>query len=394
MTKLSNIGESCYITTGKIDSNEAVPDGRYPFFTCAEFPERIDSFAFDDDVVLIAGNNAHGNFHVSRYKGKFNAYQRTYILTARKGICLDYIYYALKLELKRLREKSQGSQTKFLTIDIIKDIVLNNLEYVEQVGISSLLSKIDKKFALNQKIINELKAVASQIYDYWFVQFDFPNKNGNPYKTSGEEMIFNEALKCEIPKDWDVRKLGDVIPTVLGGTPSTENESNWANGSISWLSSSEIENFPISFSEKKISQEGIKNSAAEVLPKGSVLISIVRHLRVSILAINSSFNQSVVGLIETDNLKRCFLYPWLNRELPRLMTLRTGAQQPHINKELVDDSLITIPPDSLLDKYTEIVTPIFDQIDCISIENINLQNLRNWLLPMLMNGQVKVRNKI
>ena len=99
-------------------------------------------------------------------------------------------------------------------------------------------------------------------------------------------------------------------------------------------------------------------------------------------------------MIETDNLKRCFLYPWLNRELPRLMTLRTGAQQPHINKELVDDSLITIPPDSLLDKYTEIVTPIFDQIDCISIENINLQNLRNWLLPMLMNGQVKVRNKI
>ena len=145
-------------------------------------------------------------------------------------------------------------------------------------------------------------------------------------------MIFNEALKCEIPKDWDVLKLGDVIPTVLGGTPSTENESNWANGSISWLSSSEIENFPISFSEKKISQEGIKNSAAEVLPKGSVLISIVRHLRVSILAINSSFNQSVVGLIETDNLKECFLYPWLNRELPRLMTLRTGAQQPHINK--------------------------------------------------------------
>ena len=74
------------------------------------------------------------------------------------------------------------------------------------------------------------------------------------------------------------------------------------------------------------------------------------------------------------------------------MTLRTGAQQPHINKELIDDSLITIPSDSLLDKHTEIVTPIFEQIDCILIENINLQNLRNWLLLMLMNGQVNVRD--
>ncbi|ECJ9694243.1 restriction endonuclease subunit S, partial [Salmonella enterica] len=108
---VKTIGDACNIRTGKLDANRAVKDGDYPFFTCAEFPEKIDHYAFDGDVVLIAGNNARGNFHVSRYQGKFNAYQRTYVLTAKPGYDIDYIYYALKLELQRLREKAQGSQT-------------------------------------------------------------------------------------------------------------------------------------------------------------------------------------------------------------------------------------------------------------------------------------------
>lgn len=117
----------CNIATGKLDANQAVSDGGFPFFTCAEHPDRIDSFAFDDDVVLVAGNNAKGNFHVNRYIGKFNAYQRTYVLTAKSGACIDYVYYALKLELRRLRERAQGSQTKFLTMPILTGIGLTIL---------------------------------------------------------------------------------------------------------------------------------------------------------------------------------------------------------------------------------------------------------------------------
>ena len=89
---MKNVDKTCYITTGKLDANQAVRNGDYPFFTCAQFPDKIDTYAFDDDVVLVAGNNANGNFHVSRFKGKFNAYQRTYVLTAKKGEDIDYIY--------------------------------------------------------------------------------------------------------------------------------------------------------------------------------------------------------------------------------------------------------------------------------------------------------------
>ncbi|MGL5392909.1 MAG: restriction endonuclease subunit S, partial [Shewanella sp.] len=150
------IGLACNISTGKLDANQAVSGGEYPFFTCAEYPDQIDHFAYDDDVVLVAGNNARGNFHVSRYKGKFNAYQRTYILTAKEGFDIDYVYYALKLELKRLREKSQGSQTKFLTMPILTGIHFRDITGHEQTEIANVLTPINKKIELNNRINAEL----------------------------------------------------------------------------------------------------------------------------------------------------------------------------------------------------------------------------------------------
>jgi type I restriction enzyme S subunit len=164
-----NIGSACKITTGKLDANQAVKGGEYPFFTCAQYPDTIDSYAFDNDVVLVAGNNAQGNFHVSRFKGKFNAYQRTYVLTAKAGCSIDYIYYALKLELKRLRERSQGSQTKFLTMPILTGIHLKGLSFDEQSKIANVLTSLDAKIELNNRINAELEAMAKSLYDYWFV---------------------------------------------------------------------------------------------------------------------------------------------------------------------------------------------------------------------------------
>ena len=112
--------EVCNVTTGKLDSNAATENGKYPFFTCAPEPLRIDNYAFDDNVILLAGNNAQGNFHLTRYNGKFNAYQRTYIITARKNFDIDYIRYSIELYLNHFKKVSQGSQTKFLTMSILE----------------------------------------------------------------------------------------------------------------------------------------------------------------------------------------------------------------------------------------------------------------------------------
>lgn len=385
------IGLACNISTGKLDANQAVSGGAYPFFTCAEHPDKIDRYAYDDDVVLVAGNNARGNFHVSRFKGKFNAYQRTYILTAKDGYDIDYIYYALKLELKRLREKSQGSQTKFLTMPILTGIHFRNITGKEQSEIASVLSAVDKKIEINNRINAELEAMAKTLYDYWFVQFDFPDANGKPYKTSGGKMVYNPTLKREIPEGWEATTVGKISKTELGGTPSTAVDKYWQDADIPWLSSAETASFPVITSVQKITQAGIDNSAATLLPKGTVVISIVRYIRPSILGIDAATNQSVVGIRECNRLKSSFIYPYFCSEVPRLMGLRTGAQQPHINKGVIENSPIVLPSEKVLTDYYKTADPIFEKIMNLAFQSHELMQLRDWLLPMLMNGQVTVK---
>ena len=242
--------------------------------------------------------------------------------------------------------------------------------------------------------------MAKTIYDYWFVQFEFPieaalaakmgdpNLIGKPYKTSGGTLVWNEELKREIPEGWEVKELGKVLRTELGGTPSTKNKEFW-NGDFPWLNSGEIANFPIIDSELKITEAGIKNSATTLMPKGTCVLSITRHLRPSILGVDSCANQSVVGIFESEKIKNSFIYPYLVNDIPRLMTLRSGAQQPHINKGTVDESKLIAPSDNVLDKYYSLVDSYYDKILNNTFQNKQLSELRDWLLPMLMNGQVK-----
>ncbi|KAA5826256.1 hypothetical protein FPF71_05425 [Algibacter amylolyticus] len=268
-------------------------------------------------------------------------------------------------------------------------------------SIVNVYKNIRVKIEVNNKINQELEAMAKTLYDYWFVQFEFPTSEaqakrignlslvGKPYKSSGGLMVFNEALNREIPEGWEVDELGDVLKTELGGTPSTKIREFW-DGDIPWLNSGEIANFPIIDSEEYITEDSISKSATSLMPKGTCVLSITRHLRPSILGIDACANQSVVGILESDKLKASFIYPYLVNEIPRLMTLRTGAQQPHINKKTVDTSLIINPSLEVLKDYYKLANPIYDQIINNSFQNQKLSALRDWLLPMLMNGQVRV----
>ena len=231
--------------------------------------------------------------------------------------------------------------------------------------------------------------MARQLYDYWFVQFDFPDENGNPYKSSGGKMVWNEKLKCDIPYGWSVTRIKDISDVLLGGTPDTSKTEYWG-GSIPWLNSGEVAEFPILSSEKTITELGLAKSATVYAPKGSVTLSITRHLRPSILGINACINQSVVAIKETNEMRNAYLYPYLLNEIPRLMSLRTGAQQPHINKEIVEDSTILIGALDLMQDYYSMAQPIFESIIENAKEIHTLTSLRDELLTLLMNGQVSV----
>lgn len=307
-----------------------------------------------------------------------------------------YFYYYLTNDgmLNKLQDRAENRICSFpqITFDLLSDYKIWVPDLPIQQKIASILSALDAKIELNNRINAELEAMAKTLYDYWFVQFNFPDKNEKPYKSSGGKMVWNERLKRDIPEKWEAKKLGNLLETSLGGTPSTRNRSYWVNGTINWLNSGEIAVFPIVSSELKITEEAIRNSATELLSKGTTLLSITRHLRPTILAIDACANQSVVGIKENEDIKCYYIYPYLKSEIPRYMSSRTGAQQPHINKEIVDDSLMTIPnkDSDVLKKYNKLAGPLYMHIFINAFQNKNLTNLRDWLLPMLMNGQVKV----
>jgi type I restriction enzyme S subunit len=384
----NSIGSACYIETGKLDANQAVADGRFPFFTCAEFPGTIDSYAFDNDVVLVAGNNARGNFHVSRFNGKFNAYQRTYVLTAKKNVDIDYIYYALKLELKRLKEKAQGSQTKFLTMPILTGISLKNISYDEQVTISQILSKIDKKIELNNKINTELEAMAKLIYDYWFVQFDFPDENGKPYKSSGGKMVYNEELKREIPDGWDLTALKDIVELITDTIKPSELDSDSV-----YIGLEHIPRKTIILSEWETA--GKVNSNKSSFKQGDILFGKIRPYfhKVGVALINGiTSTDTIVLRSKKSNLQGFALQTVFTEQFVELATnSSTGTKMPRANWSSLREYRVAMPSNDLVTQYQSTFNNLLLKIENLILQNKKLNKLRGWLLPMLMNGQVTVK---
>lgn len=400
MTKVSTIGKSCNITTGKLDANCAVNGGEYPFFTCSALPAAINNYAFDDDVVLIAGNNAQGNFHVSRYKGKFNAYQRTYVLTAKLGYSLDYIYYFLKLELKRLKEHSQGSQTKFLTKPILTNIVLRNLDYGEQQQIAAVLSSIDQKIEINNRINAELEAMAKTLYDYWFVQFDFPDENGKPYKSSGGKMVYSKELKREIPAGWSIVPIeyyADIIDPHPSHRAPEETQVGFPFAGIGDIDSEgniSIDKARVIAEDFVLKQEGDYEINQYSLGYGRVgTVGKVVKLRKQKFRYALSPTLAVINPKESKHAG--YVYRCVKDKIffQNVLKNTSGTTRPAIGIQQLRKIPVLKPGiahNAMFAEFENFTKVLFDKSSKINMESQSLIELRDWLLPMLMNGQVRV----
>lgn len=345
------------------------------------------------DIVVARTGNSTGENYI--YTGTLPTVFASYLIRMSINTSLAdpfFLWYQMRssswwhfISCNKAKSAQSGANATTLAQFVIKLPPM-----AEQKKISAILSFLDEKIEINSRINAELEVMAKTLYDYWFVQFDFPDKNGKFYKASGGKVVFNLNLKREIPSGWNVRKIGDALEVVLGGTPSTSNADYWENGVFNWLSSGEMNAFPIIQAGCKITKEALNNSATKLMPSGSIAISITRYIRPTILAIDSCANQSVVGVYESSTFKKSYLYPFFVNEVSRYMKIRTGAMQPHINKETIKETLIIEPPSQILSKYYEIANPIYQMIINNAKENLALVQLRDWLLPLLMNGQITV----
>ena len=222
-----SLGDVASFRTGKLNSNAAVENGKYPFFTCSPETLSINDFAFDQEAILLAGNNAEGNFNIKYYRGKFNAYQRTYVISGNKGVNNKFLYYALSICLKHFKAFSQGTATKFLTAVILKNFRIRIPESaLLQCSIASILSALDDKIAVNRRICENLEAQAQALFKHWFIDFA-PFKNGNfcanreqnetcfnsaevQPKITGKACKFVESELGMIPEGWRVGTLGEI----------------------------------------------------------------------------------------------------------------------------------------------------------------------------------------
>lgn len=267
----------------------------------------------------------------------------------------------------------------------------------EQKKVAKLLSGIDKKIELNNHINAELEAMAKTLYDYWFVQFDFPDdspqRKGKPYKSSGGKMVYNPILKREIPEGWGVKKLSEIAMTGSGGTPLSSNPEFYENGTIPWINSGELNSQFIVSTSNFITELGLEKSSAKLCPKNTILMAMYGATagKVSFIDFPATTNQAICTINPFDQEMNVYLKFTLERLYQYLINLSSGSARDNLSQDKIKSLDVVIPAPSALTQFHEFTKSKMELILTNLKENQELTSLRDWLLPMLMNGQVTVK---
>ena len=250
-----------------------------------------------------------------------------------------------------------------------------------------ILSLIDKKIQINNQINQELEAMAKTLYDYWFVQFDFPDQNGKPYKSSGGKMVYNPELKREIPEGWGVEKLENIANITMGQSPKGTSYNEVGEGMLFFQGSTDFGwRFPVArqytTEPSRIAEEDDILLSVRA-PVGTLNIADTRCcIGRGLAAINSKVGANSYIFNVMQDFKK--LFDMMNS---------VGTTFGSITKDDLYSLKLIYPPNELLMKFDKSVNSFDREIKNRSRQNQELTQLRDWLLPMLMNGQVKVEDK-
>ena len=328
----------------------------------------------ENSVLVTCIGSAMGKVALNKFPAVTN--QQINSIEVKEAFSSDYIYYCLKNNYTLFRNAASGStalpilnKTDFeeLPIKIHKNLKT-------QQSIAAVLSALDKKIALNKQINARLEEMAKTLYDYWFVQFDFPDANGKTYKCSGGEMVFDEILKRKIPKGWEVKNLGDWAE-IRKGTLITEKTAN-TNGDIKVISAGVDFSYYHDVANRPRNTITISASGANA--------GFVNFWREPIFACDcTTITNRVIG-------STLYILNFLKIVQDFIYQQARGSAQPHVYPKDIEGLKIIVPPDLLLKRFSEFVENWNLKIANNEKQNHQLTQLRDFLLPMLMNGQVSV----
>ncbi|MBM6371437.1 restriction endonuclease subunit S [Staphylococcus epidermidis] len=307
----------------------------------------------------------------------------------------QFLYYLFRT--KKIREViiksmtgTSGRQRAQKDAILEYECEIPTIEYQRKIAI--ILKNLDDKIEINKKTIANLEELSQTLFKRWFVDFEFPDEDGNPYKSSGGEMIDSEL--GEMPKNWKVNKLKKFTKKISsGGTPSRKVKAYWEYGEIMWLKTKEVKEKMIVTTEENITDLGLLKSSAKIINENSTVIAMYGATagQIAYLGCKMATNQACCT-IESEYPN--FIYNYFVYNANYIKTLSSGSAQQNLNKKIIEDLKLLVPSLKVLNHYESSVNSNTSLIKSLTLSNLKLQELRDTLLPKLMSGEIEIPDDV
>ena len=287
---------------------------------------------------------------------------------------------------KQILNNKVGAIQQHFNVHTAEEMLVFLPDKETQDHVANLICSVNEKIQVNERLCAELEAMAKTLYDYWFVQFDFPDENGKPYRTSGGAMEWCQELGREVPKGWNVGILSDIANITMGQSPAGESYNENGEGMMFFQGSTDFgSRFPM--------PRVYTTAPTRFAKTGDILMSV----RAPVGALNIAMEDCCIGrglaALNSKIGSQIYLIQLLNNFRAVFDSMNgNGTTFGSINKDTLHALKIIIPPNNVLQQFEMIITPIEKQIRECEKENQELSTLRDWLLPMMMNGQARIKH--
>ncbi len=357
---------------GKMPKKDKIVDKGYPIYSGYKITGFYEEYMYDDEMIIVVARGVGGTGDVKLSPPKSYITNLSIILDTNENL-VDKKYLQLLLHSMKLKYLDSGSAQSQITINDLKrlKICLPNIKH--QKKISSFIKLINRKIEINQNIIANLEELSQTLFKRWFVDFEFPDENGNPYKSSGGEMIDSELGK--IPKNWKVDEIGNYIKIKSGKRPKNKVDNKDSENVVPVIGASKIMGYTNAsiYNEKiiiigSVGTHGvIKRFSTRTWPSDNTFV------------ITSDFESIIYQLLKSID------YVSLNR----------GSTQPLLSQKDIKNTKVAMPTnETLLSEYQKENNHVLKMMDQKNIENQKLTQLRDTLLPKLMSGEIEIPDDI
>lgn len=371
-----------------------------PFVSEADTKRLSKYILIEGDIVFSRVGSIDRNVYVDKnHEGWMFSGRCIRVRADKNKVNTRYLSYYFKQNSfkKMMMNLAVGATMPSLNTKIMNSIELDLLPRENQDKIANILSAIDDKIQINNQINQELETMAKTLYDYWFVQFDFPDQNGKPYKSSGGKMVYHPELKREIPEGWGVEKLGELIEIERGVTYSKSDiVEKTTKDAIGVLRATNITGNVMDLNDLVyLTKDKINNK--QIIKQNEILIVMSSGSKEHLGKNAINYYEEVIGFGAfcskiVPQKYSAFINIFLQSSEFKgyLLKQSMGTNINNLTNSDMLDCRIILPNEEILDKFENIVEKNIRLISNNYIQNQELTQLRDWLLPMLMNGQVKV----